>query len=74
MEQGLICEILSKKQVDGFQEYLDTSKSTMTYKQDFRPDVLVANTRVVKFGLNLTKANKMVLMEPDSWTSGHART
>ena len=52
--------------VDGFQTYIDTTKSTKTYKQDFRPDVLVANTRVVKFGLNLTRANKMVLMEPDA--------
>lgn len=51
--------------VDDFQEYLNTLKSTITYKQDFRPDVLIANTWVVKLDLNLIRDNKMVLMKLD---------
>lgn len=51
--------------IDGFQDYLDTKKSDGSYKEAFRPDVLVANTRVIAYGHNLTRANKMVIMEPD---------
>lgn len=36
-----------------------------SYKQEFRPDVLVANSRIIKFGHNLTRGNKMAIMEPD---------
>lgn len=51
---------------EGFQNYLDTTKSTKTYKQDFRPNVLIANIRVIKFGLNFTRDNKMILMKSNS--------
>ena len=52
--------------VDGYQDYLDNTKSEPVYKQEFRPDTLIANTLVVKFGLNLTRGNKMVPIEPNS--------
>ena len=51
--------------IDGFQDYMDTTKSDGSFKQTFRPDVLVANTNVIKFGHNLTRGNKMVIMEPN---------
>ena len=50
--------------IDGYQDYIDIKRSsaeTMIYKQDFRPDVVVANIREH----NYTRGNKLVIMEPD---------
>lgn len=54
--------------LDDFQESIDLNKSStekVVYKEDFWPDVLVANTRVIKSGHNCTRGSKLVMMEPD---------
>ncbi|KAM0796661.1 hypothetical protein BDR22DRAFT_892983 [Usnea florida] len=51
-----------EERVDGFQDYLATSKSAMTYKPEFRPDNLVASTGVVKVGHSLTRGDNITIL------------